>query len=94
MVCESFQTGDLPHAVLVRPRDFENLLKLLVLDGIHVEVFQVGLVPALTDPALGAVPPHVAVGDFIMPDVPYKDKLFEEAMHGVRGELLIDPLAH
>ena len=53
-----------------------------------------GLVPALTDPALGAVPPHVAVRDLVMADVPHKDKLFEEAMHGVGGELLIDPLAH
>jgi hypothetical protein len=35
-VCEFLQTCDLSHAVLVRPRDLENLLELLVLDGIHV----------------------------------------------------------
>jgi hypothetical protein len=29
-----------------------------------------------------------------MPDVPHKDELFEEAVHRVRGEFLIDPLAH
>ena len=52
------------------------------------------LVPALTYPALGAVPPHVAVRDLVMPDVPHKDELFEEAVHRVRGEFLIDPLAH
>jgi hypothetical protein len=51
-VCESLKTCDLSRAVLVRPRDLKHLLELLVLDGIHVEVFKVGLVPALTDPAL------------------------------------------
>ena len=93
-VCLSLQTCHLSHAVQERPRDLENLLELLVLNGIHVEVLQVGLVPALTDPALGTVPPHVAVGDLVMPDVTHKDELFEEAVHGVRGEFLIDPLAH
>jgi len=54
----------------------------------------VSLVPAFTDPALGAVPPHVAVRDLVMPDVPHKDELFEEAVHGVRSKFLIYPLAH
>jgi hypothetical protein len=58
--------------ILICPGHLENLLELLILNHVHVQVFEVSFVPTLADPALRAVPPYITLRDLIMADISNK----------------------